>query len=265
LFEFLWNFFGNFWMTDLFDYSTLPGGPRLQALGLCEPDTDLRNPVGRPRALSFRERLEIGFRWRKKERELAPRGRSTEHPNLQPLLRQIRRLHANGEVVKAAALSVRADAIGRFHFTPKLPPEESNPDIDRLVARESTKLLGRKITERMVRSIRTDRRIAALVGPPAWEKREWEARAERDFAARQAAKRLMTPQRYAKHEPVELTGHGLKVLLPPGTEFGAPVVPRKRMNFFRDGRPSGAERVFDRLFDQRRKGWPIGVYLPRPR
>jgi hypothetical protein len=270
--EFLSDFFGNFWMTDLFDYSTLPGELRLEALGLCEPDTDVRNPVGRPRRLPFRERLEIGVRWREMECELARRGRSTEHPNLRPLLRQIARARkpGSGEAWKIPHQSAKADALGRFHSVPILPPTETMPEIDRLVAKEFTKP-GRKITPRMVRSIRADRRIAALVGLPVWEPREWQIEAERDFAARQAAKRLMTPQRYAKHEPVALTGHGLKVLLPPVTEFGAPVVPRGRMNYFRNGqwppmgKPSGAERLFSRLFDQRRKGWPIGVYLPRPR
>jgi hypothetical protein len=253
-------------MTDLFDYSTLPGEFRLEALGLCEPDTDVRNPVGRPRRLSFRERLEIGVRWREIERELARPGRSTEHPNLKPLLRQIARARkpASGQAWKIPHLSAKADALGRFHSVPIQPPTETMPEIDRLVAKELTKP-GRKITPRMVRSIRTDKRIATLVGLPAWQPREWQIEAKRDFQARRAAKRLMTPQRYAKQEPVALTGHGLRVLLPPVTEFGATVVPRKRMNFFRDGWPSGAERLFDRLFDQRRKGWPIGVYLPRPR
>ena len=69
----------------------------------------------------------------------------------------------------------------------------------------------------------------------------------------------------AKQEPVAVTQHGLKILSQPLTDLGALIVSRGRMNFHRTGEPSGSERTFDRLWDQRRKGWPIGLGLPRPR
>jgi hypothetical protein len=183
-------------MNDLFDYSTLPGEFRLEALGLCEPDTDVRNPVGRPRRLSFRERLEIGVRWREIERELARPGRSTEHPNLKPLLRQIARARkpASGQAWKIPHLSAKADALGRYHSRALLSPLESKPEIDRMVAKE----MG--ISPRMVRSARSDKRVRELLEKPGKERREWEIEAAQQVELRRQALALVTPERFAKDD-----------------------------------------------------------------
>jgi hypothetical protein len=91
---------------------------------------------------------------------------------------------------------------------------------------------------------------------PAWLEREW-VRAERlDFEARQVAKRLMTPERYAKREPVRIFNGGLQVPFKVGLAWeiiqapaapGARCVffgPRRRMPTDREARAQRAMRAF---------------------
>jgi hypothetical protein len=67
------------------------------------------------------------------------------------------------------------------------------------------------ISDRMVRRIRDDRRLEAFKPQPAWLPRPWEKPAREAFDARQVAKRLMTPERYAKGEAIALEGGRLVV------------------------------------------------------
>jgi hypothetical protein len=55
--------------------------------------------------------------------------------------------------LRMLALSRKVDQIGRYHSTPILPPDEPQPDIDRMVAKEFAEI---GVTERMVRTIRSD-------------------------------------------------------------------------------------------------------------
>jgi hypothetical protein len=180
---------------DLFDYSILPAELRLYALGLEPP-----NPVGRPRVLSsFRQRLEVALRWGETANRLAVHGRSTQRPELAPILKQIGRLRAKGALPwRIAELSRKADKIGRHSQTPILPPDETKPAIDKMVAND----LG--LTERMVRKIRSDKRLIPFMPPPLWVPRDWErADAQRAWVKRRA-RALLTPEHLAKVDRGEI-------------------------------------------------------------
>jgi hypothetical protein len=79
------------------------------------------------------------------------------------------------------------------------------PEIDKQVA----ELFG--ITERMVRKCRTDTRLHPFMPHPVWLERDWVKTARQDFEARQVAKRLMTPERFAKREPLTLVNGTVRV------------------------------------------------------
>jgi hypothetical protein len=167
-------------------------------------------PRGRPRVLSFQQRLEIAIRWRETHDSLARRGRSTRHPKLTPILKQIGRetkkntvefrinkTDARREINPVAqgrinVLSRRADALGRYSQTPILPPDVSLPEVDRKVAKKTG------LTERMVRKVRSDKRIAALVGLPIWVPRPWQVDVEQRAKFKRQALALITPERFEK-------------------------------------------------------------------
>jgi len=79
------------------------------------------------------------------------------------------------------------------------------PEIDMQVAKQ----FG--ITERMVRRCRTDPKLQRFMPHPVWLERDWVKSARLDFEARQVAKRLMTPERLAKQEPLTLVNGAVRV------------------------------------------------------
>jgi hypothetical protein len=179
-------------------YVRLPTELRMLALGL---DFKPKSKGGRPPTLSFMAWIRIAARRDEIARTLARRGPSTRPREIAPILKQIGRLHAkNAPPWRIGELSRKADRIGRYHAVPILRPDESEPEIDRMVAKE----FG--VTERMVRTISSDKRIRDLLGRPIWEARAWEVEERRRFAARKRAEALMTPERYAKRERVWLAG-----------------------------------------------------------
>jgi hypothetical protein len=131
------------------------------------------------------------------------------------------------------------------------------PEIDKQVA----ELFG--ITERMVRKCRTDTRLHPFMPHPVWLERDWVKTARQDFEARQVAKRLMTPERYAKGEPVRLFNGGLQVPCKVGLEWEiilGPTPPGARCSFFESrkrmptDREARAQRAM-RQFAERVAAW----------
>ena len=94
------------------------------------------------------------------------------------------------------------DALGRYITLQVRPPEIDYPTIDQEVAED----FG--ITARMVLRCRTDFR--KFLSHP-WNERAHEVEARTAFAAQQLAKRLMTPERFAKREPVKIRSGALWV------------------------------------------------------
>src|SRR5262249_29949162 len=151
-------------------FSRLPVELRLYALGLPLPS----RPGGRPRTLTFQQRLELAVLWRETHDALAVR-RHARDPRLAPILKRIGHMRAKSAAQwRIAELSRKADRIGRHSRVEILPPKESLPEIDRRVAEKTG------LTERMVRKVRGDARIKTLVGLPIWEPRPWEVAAGRD-------------------------------------------------------------------------------------
>jgi hypothetical protein len=184
-------------------YGRLPTELRMMALGL---DPIPKNKGGRPPTLSFMAWIRIAARRDEIVRRLVRRGQSTRPREIAPILKQIGRLRAkNAPPWRIEELSRKGDRIGRYHSIPILRPDEPEPEIDRMTAKE----FG--VTERMVRTIRSDRRIIELLGPPIWEPRAWEVEERRRYVARKRAEVLMTPERYAKRERVWLASGGLVV------------------------------------------------------
>jgi hypothetical protein len=109
-------------------------------------------------------------------------------------------------------MSARLDRLGRASRALLLPPAITLPEADRAIAKQ----FG--ITERMVRKIRSDRRMLPFMPHPVWQVRDWERRGAESHAARSAARRLMTPARFAKNEPVALLSAGLAVEQEPTSE-----------------------------------------------
>jgi hypothetical protein len=112
---------------------------------------------------------------------------------------------------------------------PIKPPDTVLPVIDGAVAT----LFG--ISPRMVRKCRTDPRLQAFMPHPVWIERDWVKAARLDFEARQIAKRLMTPERFAKQEPVRILNGGLQVPFKVGIEWEiilGPARPGARCSFF---------------------------------
>jgi hypothetical protein len=208
-------------------------------------------PRGRRRVLSFQQRLEIAIRWRD---GLARRGRSTRHPKLTPILKQIGRERAKNALPwRIEELSRKADRVGRFHSVPILPPDVKLPEVDRLVAKETG------LTERMVRKVRSDKRITNLVGLPVWVLRDWEANAARSAWAMQQARRLLTPERLAK--PIHIIQAcgtiGIKELIEQdGSEplgVGGPAPPAARWGVFNE--PPRERKDVDKIFKRNLAHW----------
>jgi hypothetical protein len=217
-------------------------------------------PRGRRRVLSFQQRLEIAIRWREIHDGLARRGRSTRHPKLTPILKQIGRERAKNALPwRIEELSRKADRVGRFHSVPILPPDVKLPEVDRLVAKETG------LTERMVRKVRSDKRITNLVGLPVWVLRDWEANAARSAWAMQQARRLLTPERLAK--PIHIIQAcgtiGIKELIEQdgsepfrtGSELGVggPAPPAARWGVFNE--PPRERKDVDKIFKRNLAHW----------
>jgi hypothetical protein len=176
-------------------------------------DNHQRGP-GRPRALSFRQRLEVALCVRETCDSLSILRPSARALRAEPILKEIGRLRAAGALpweIKTRALQL--DAIGRAHRTEILPPNESKPDIDRIVADKCG------ISLRMVRTIRSDERLMNLAGAPTWKPREWErpfaeAAQDRERKAAEAVRllALLTPERLAKGDVVVLASGTIMAL-----------------------------------------------------
>jgi hypothetical protein len=165
-----------------------------------EFDTD-PGPIGRRPTLAFQQRVKVGVLWRETYDGLARRGRSTEDPRLAPILKRIAKMRAkNAAPWRIAELSRKADQIGRHSSVPILPPKEKRPEIDRLVAEKTG------LTARMVRTIRADPRIIALVGLPVWVPREWQREGKQQFEFRRRVLALVTPERFAKGDIALVNG-----------------------------------------------------------
>jgi hypothetical protein len=88
---------------------------------------------GRPRTLTFQQRVEVGLLWRETHDGLATR-RRVKDPRLAPILKRIGQMRAkNAAPWRIAELSRKADRIGRYYRVEILPPKESLPEIDRRV------------------------------------------------------------------------------------------------------------------------------------
>jgi hypothetical protein len=185
-----------------FDYSQLPVDLRLHFLGL--PAARRR---GRPKDLTFLERVRVAQAHAEALNAHAvhvrDRGRERAIAKLQAKFREL--CKAKAAPHKLAEVSAAIDKIGRVTRVAIKPPDKLLPEIDKQVA----KLFG--ITERMVRKCRTDLRLRPFVPHPVWLERDWVKTARQDFEARQVAKRLMTPERFAKQEPVRIHNGGLQV------------------------------------------------------
>jgi hypothetical protein len=190
----------------------LPIELRLYALGLY--DGPLRG-VGRPRRLDYQGRLEIYVAWwgalnahavhvhdRKRDRAVAK------------LQTRFRTLSAAGTPThETVRITTAIDKIGRVSRVPIEPPPTCYPELDKAIAEQFSLRPGfARISPRMVRRIRSDRRLEAFKPQPAWLERPWEKPTREAFQARQVAKRLMTPERYNKGEAIVLEGGRLVVL-----------------------------------------------------
>jgi hypothetical protein len=165
----------------------------LSAFGRREIDPEPAR--GRPRKSSFRQDMEIALCIGEARRALAGIGRSTAHPKLAGVLKQIGHLRRRNALDwRIPALSRKADALGRYYQTPILPPEKSKPDIDKIVAKK----LG--VKPRKVRAIRSDPRFEPFIGPEPWAPSDWEAEVAKRALLRRRAAALLTPERLAKVE-----------------------------------------------------------------
>src|SRR5262249_28827920 len=190
-------------------FAQLPPEHRfLFALSLLLPDDSSEPPPrvrGRPSVLTFRQRLRVAFVGRDIENSLAREGPTTRNPALTPLLKRIRRLRAkggNGDLrwqinrhsMEANRLSTKADRLGRFHSTEILKPTDSEPEINKLVVEDSrlADLVALGLTERMVRSIRTDKSLEPFLAQPVWVPSEWEQECARQFSIIRHARGLLT-------------------------------------------------------------------------
>ena len=173
-------------------YDALALELRFMALGLDVPDAPPK-PPGRPRKLSFRQQVETALNWTETFNAQARYGRSSQRPELRPVLKQIGRLQAKNALPwQIARLSKKADLIGRFSSTEILPPDDLLPDIDKTVADK----LG--LTERMVRRIRSDPRMRPFMGTPPWTVRAFEREGFEQAELGRLSCALLTPERLAK-------------------------------------------------------------------
>lgn len=181
--------------------------------------------IGRPPDLGFMRRLDVILAWDEHYHSLVGREAASKYIalRLRVLSRKIARLRAGANAPYGAAsgapyheiarLSREMDKLGRFHRVLLYKPATPKPVIDRKIA----KRFG--ITERMVRKIRDDRSMDPFRSQPPWEVRGWERAALQDLAARQLARKLMTPERLAKCEPVRIYSGGLQVPFRVGMEW----------------------------------------------
>jgi len=162
---------------------------------------------GRPRAQTNHQRVEVVAAWgnalnahavlvrdQKRDRAIAKlqaRSQALWVPGAFPQPNQL----------EFARVSAVMDRIGRVTRVPVKPPETAYPEIDKAIAAQ----FG--ITERMVRRCRTDPALKRFLPHPVWIEREWEAKERLSWLA----KRHMTPERYAKREPLELIKAVLRV------------------------------------------------------
>ena len=176
------------------DFTDLPVDLRLHLLGL-----PVARRRGRP-ALNFRERVEVAQAHAEALNAHAvhvrDRGRDRAIAKLQAKFREL--CKAKAAPYRLAEVSAAIDKVGRVTRVPIRPPDKLLPEIDKQVA----ELFG--ITERMVRRCRTHPKLQRFMPHPVWLERDWLKSARLDFEARQVAKRLMTPERLAKREPLTL-------------------------------------------------------------
>jgi hypothetical protein len=179
-------------------YDHLPTDVRMMALGL-----PARRKPGRPRALSFQDQLNVALCWGERLNARAQVGKSERHTALAALMKKLVRLQTAGAAPhKIREVQAMMNALGRYITLEIRPPEVDYPTIDREVAAEFD------IHPRTVRRCRTDFR--GFLSHP-WNERAHEAEARTAFAAKQLAKRLMTPERLAKGERVVIAGGSLVV------------------------------------------------------
>jgi hypothetical protein len=190
---------------------------RMMALGL--PITTAThipaNPrrAGRPRALPMLERINVAIAWGTYMNAHARLEAPRERGQVKKLQQKLEAGRMNGVApFLLNRMSARLDRLGRASRTLLLPPAITLPEADRAIAKQ----FG--ISERMVRKIRSDRRMQPFMPHPVWQVRDWERRGAESHAARARAKQLMTPERYAKNERVALLSDGLAVEQDPTSE-----------------------------------------------
>src|SRR5919201_1332334 len=202
--------------SSAFDYAQLPADVRLLEL----PTARKR---GRPRELTFLERVRIAQAWGETLNAHAihvrDRNRDRAVARLQKKFRQL--CAAKVAPQKIAAVQAAIDKIGRVTRVAIKPPDTALPVIDKQVANP----FG--ITERMVRKCRTDPKLRPFIPHPVWLERDWLKAGRLDFEARQVAKWLMTPERFAKREPLTLVNGTVRVGPAAGIVPGA--APRHRV------------------------------------
>jgi hypothetical protein len=201
------------------DYLELPVDLRLHLLGL--PAARRR---GRPRALAFLERVRVAQAHAEALNAHAihvhDRNRDRAVAGLQKKFRAL--CAAKAAPHKIAEVRAEIDKHGRVTRVAIKPPDAVLPEIDKQVA----ELFG--ITERMVRRCRTDPKLQQFMPHPVWLERDWLKQERLIFEARQVAKRLMTPERYAKGEPLTLVNGTVMVGAPVGEIIQRPA-PRHRV------------------------------------
>src|SRR5262249_4726034 len=184
------------------DYLKLPVDLRLHLLGL-----PVARRRGRPRDLAFLERVRVAQAHAEALNAHAihvrDRGRDRALTKLQAKFRGL--CVANAAPHKLAEITAAIDKVGRVTRVPIKPPDKRLPEIDKRVA----ELFG--ITERMVRKCRTDPKLQQFMPHPVWLERNWVKQGRLIFEARQVAKRLMTPERLAKREPLTLVNGSVMV------------------------------------------------------
>src|SRR5262245_54496028 len=190
-------------MTLVFDPSApLPGEDLTPDNNVAKPR---RDPMGRP-GLTMLERIEVVVAWG----EYINKHAKVEVPRPR---RQVKALQAKTEAARRNGVaphlikrwSEQLDALGRITRALYRPPSISLREVDKAIAKQ----FG--VSVRTVERIRQDRRLWPFMGRKVWELPEWQRKGAALHAARLAAKRLMTPERFAKNERVALVSAGLAV------------------------------------------------------
>src|SRR5215471_15933138 len=169
--------------SSAFDYAQRPVEHRLHLLGL--PIAQGRKR-GRPRELTFRERVTVAQAWGETLNRHAihvhDRKRDRRMAKLQARFGALCAAKAHPHEIAKVVAAI--DKIGRVTRVAIKPPDTALPVIDKQLA----KLFG--ITERMVRKCRTDPRLRPFMPHPVWIERDWVKAARLDSEARELAKRL---------------------------------------------------------------------------